>query len=167
MEIKDLSKGLKTLVSKLNKNKFIAAALFLGIAMLLIPGSIGAEKEKKTVAGLSEPPFSLLEQEGRIATVLSKISGAGKVEVILTLKNGVERELAEDKTGSDSQVKHVMVQSGVGTDTVTVRYNYPVYQGALIVCQGANSSSVRLQITEAVRALTGLTADKITVTKMD
>jgi stage III sporulation protein AG len=167
MEIKNLSKGFKSLISKLNKNVILAVALFLGVAMLLIPNGLNTEKEKKSVAGLSEPPFSLAEQEGRIAAVLSKISGAGKVEVILTLKNGVERELAEDKTGTDSQVKHVMVQSGVGTDTVTVRYNYPVYQGALVVCQGASSSSVRLQITEAVRALTGLTADKITVTKMD
>jgi len=167
MEVKDLSIRFKGLVSKLKKNKFVVVALFFGIVMLLIPTNPSADKEKKSTAGLSEPPFSLSEQEERMAGVLSKISGAGKVEVILTLKNGVERELAEDKSGTDSQVKHVMVQSGTGTDTVTVRYNYPVYQGALIVCQGASSSSVRLQVTEAVKALTGLTSDKITVTKMD
>ncbi len=167
MEIKELSERTRGLLSKLKKNKFIAAALFLGIVMLLVPTGSESAREKGKSSGLSEPPFSLAEQERRMAEVLSKISGAGRVEVILTLKNGVERELAEDRTGSDSQVKHVMVQSGSGTDTVTVRYNYPVYQGALIVCQGAHSSGVRLQITEAVRALTGLTSDKITVTKMD
>ncbi len=167
MEIRELSERTKGLLSKLKKNKFIAAALLLGIVMLLIPTGSESPKEKAKSSGLAEPPFSLAEQERRMAEVLSKISGAGRVEVILTLKNGVERELAEDRTGSDSQVKHVMVQSGSGTDTVTVRYNYPVYQGALIVCQGAGSSGVRLQITEAVRALTGLTSDKITVTKMD
>ena len=35
--------------------------------------------------------------------------------------------------------------------------------GAVVVCQGAGSSGVRLAVTEAVAALTGLPADRITV----
>ena len=41
----------------------------------------------------------------------------------------------------------------------------PVYRGALVVCQGGNQPAVRLAVTEAVAALTGLTADRITVAK--
>ena len=48
-------------------------------------------------------------------------------------------------------------------DVVVTRETYPVYLGAVVVCQGAGSSGVRLAVTEAVAALTGLPADRITV----
>ena len=44
--------------------------------------------------------------------------------------------------------------------------NPPTYLGAVIVCQGADSASVRLAIVEAVGSVTGLSTDKITVLKM-
>ena len=47
------------------------------------------------------------------------------------------------------------------------RETYPVYLGAVVVCQGAGSGGVRLAVTEAVAALTGLPADRITVVQWD
>ena len=42
----------------------------------------------------------------------------------------------------------------------------PIYQGAIILCQGADSAAVRLSIVDAVANVTGLSTDKITVLKM-
>ena len=42
----------------------------------------------------------------------------------------------------------------------------PVFQGAVVVCQGGDQPTIRLAIVEAVADATGLTADKITVLKM-
>ena len=42
---------------------------------------------------------------------------------------------------------------------------YPVYQGAVVVCQGAGNSQVRLTVIDAVSVLTGLSSDKISVVK--
>jgi len=39
------------------------------------------------------------------------------------------------------------------------------WTGAVIVCEGGESAVVRLKLTQAVRALTGLSADKIAVIK--
>ena len=39
-------------------------------------------------------------------------------------------------------------------------------KGAAVVCQGADSGSVRLAVVEAVRCYTGLGADKIAIYKM-
>ena len=39
-------------------------------------------------------------------------------------------------------------------------------KGAAVVCQGADSGSVRLAVTETVRCYTGLGADKIAIYKM-
>lgn len=43
---------------------------------------------------------------------------------------------------------------------------YPTYQGALVVCDGAERASVRLAVTQAVSSLTGLGSNKIAVVKM-
>ena len=40
------------------------------------------------------------------------------------------------------------------------------YLGAVVVCDGADSATVRLRIMQAVSALTGLGSDKISVIKM-
>ena len=54
-----------------------------------------------------------------------------------------------------------------GSDVPVVRQTvYGQYRGALIVCGGADSPSVRLQLVNAVAGLTGLPSDKITVIKM-
>ena len=42
---------------------------------------------------------------------------------------------------------------------------YPTYQGAVVVCEGAGSSTVRLAVVNAVSVLTGLSSDKISVVK--
>ncbi|NLL45200.1 MAG: stage III sporulation protein AG [Clostridiales bacterium] len=168
MEIKDFSKKTNGMFTKLKKNGLIAAALVLGVVLILVPTESSDSGAPDNMSGLSEPVFSLSEQERKMEEALSKISGAGRVKVVLSLKSGAERELASNEEVSDSQSKvtYVTVQTGSGVQTVAVRYNYPIYQGALIVCQGGGSAAVRLQITEAVAALTGLTTDKITVSKM-
>ena len=48
---------------------------------------------------------------------------------------------------------------------VVTRTVYPTYRGALVVCQGGDRADVKLAVTEAVAALTGLSADRITVAK--
>jgi len=39
------------------------------------------------------------------------------------------------------------------------------WAGAVIVCEGGGSAAVRLQLTQAVSALTGLSSDKIAIVK--
>ena len=45
------------------------------------------------------------------------------------------------------------------------RTAYPTYRGALVVCQGGDRADVKLAVTEAVSALTGLSSDRVTVAK--
>ena len=62
----------------------------------------------------------------------------------------------------DSQVLTVNRGSGKQEVVVTQRL-YPTYQGAVVVCQGAGDSRVRLRVMETVAVLTGLSSDKISV----
>ena len=65
-----------------------------------------------------------------------------------------------------SRRSETVVVSGSGGDTPVVARNIcPTYRGALVVCQGGGSAEVRLAVTQAVSALTGLSSDRITVVK--
>ena len=60
----------------------------------------------------------------------------------------------------------MVVSKGSGNEeTVALQELAPQYQGALVVCPGGNDPAVKLQISEAVAALTGLGADKISICK--
>ena len=59
----------------------------------------------------------------------------------------------------------MLVDGGSGDAPVVTRTVYPTYRGALVVCQGGDRADVKLAVTEAVAALTGLSADRITVAK--
>ena len=65
---------------------------------------------------------------------------------------------------SDAVEQTVTLGRGSGTqDVVVTRERYPSYQGAVVVCEGAGDAAVRLALTEAVSALTGLSADRISI----
>ena len=109
-------------------------------------------------------------EEARLSQALSKIHGAGEVTVVLTVANGPRQILAEnvDRDGSQGEEKTetVVLSRGSGSqETVTVQEIYPRYQGALLVCAGGDDPTVRLQLTEAMSALTGLGADKISISQ--
>ena len=93
------------------------------------------------------------------------------MSVILTVDSGMERVLATDRTqeqadgGVSIQEETVILSTDAGEEAVLVTQRYPTFQGALVVCPGGDDPSVRLVLTQAVAALTGLGTDRITVCK--
>ena len=168
MELKDLGlvRRWKKLRDKLGKRTLLLAMVALGVLLLLLStfgGGSGGEKQTQDTA---VPVFSLEETEKSMAAALGRIDGVGKVEILLTLRSGPEAELATDALG-DARQETVVVSEGSGVQAPVVRrYVYPEYQGALVVAQGGGVAEVRLRLTEAVAALTGLSKDRITVLKM-
>ena len=72
-----------------------------------------------------------------------------------------------DQTSDALREDTVLVTDESRTEQGLIRQVLPPqYRGAVIVCQGGDRASVRLNIVEAVSAVTGLTSDKITVLKM-
>lgn len=153
------------------KYKFVILIILVGIVLMMLPTGNKVKTADKTVS-TSQENFSLEDMEEKMTDVLSHIQGVGKVRVMLTLKSGSQLHLAEDVSQSakvndtkyDSET--VTINRGSGNQEVVVTNTiYPTYQGAVIVCQGADLASVRLAVTEAVAALTGLSTDKISIVK--
>ena len=136
--------------------------------LLLLPTDKSSGQERQTSDDTQL--YSLEETERRMAQLLGRMSGVGRVQVMLSLKTGPTLQLAQDmdleqEEGSLRQRSQpVTVNRGSGKQEVVVTQRlYPTYQGAVVVCQGAGDSRVRLRVMETVAVLTGLSSDKISV----
>lgn len=141
------------------KNKYALVVLGLGLLLVLWPS--GNKTEETGTSELTAPAFSITEEESRLENQLSKIKGAGRVSVLLSIEGSASRELAESEEGT------LVVSENGKERVVELYYVNPVYMGAIIVCDGANSADVRLAITQAVSDFTGLSSDKIAVINME
>lgn len=164
--------GTEGLSKFLKQYKYVLIIIAAGILLLLWPSG----KSKTTVesgTGLTgvEEDFSVEALEERLSKVLSRVEGAGEVSVVLTVRSGMERVLAtdsrEEERDRDFQLEEqtVVISTEKGEEVVLIGQRYPTFQGALIVCPGGDDPQVRLRLTEAVSALTGLGSARITVCK--
>ena len=159
--------GLKTkAVELLQKYKYVALVLVVGIALMLIPGR--DEKPQTTIKEQEAVQQPNMEQ--RLAAILSQIDGAGKVAVFLSVEEGELVVYQQDEdVNADGSGRYDTVtvtdsdrsQSGLVQQVIP-----PKYQGVIVVCQGAQKAGVRLNIIQAVANVTGLGTDRISVLKM-
>ena len=153
------------------KYKYVLLVVGAGIVLLLLPSG-GADSapanEPEQQTERDEAAFRVEEMERKLEQALSRVDGAGEVTVVLTVKSGARQVLAQDITqsGEERAASTVVVSAGSGTeDTVVLQQICPQYQGALVVCPGGGDPAVCLRLVDAVSALTGLGADKISICK--
>ena len=156
-----------------DRYKYAALVVLIGAGLLLWPGGRSSPGGGISL-GRESPEEPALQAQ--LEEILSTVSGVGQARVLLTVESDGERQLAQDTELEYSgptaapedysrRSETVVVKGGSGSEPVTVRQTYPTYRGALVVCQGGDRAEVRLAVTEAVTALTGLTADRVTVAK--
>ena len=162
---------LKGLLEILSRYKYVLLVAAVGAVLLLWPSGEGTRRQAEEPQAAPQTP-ELRATEEAMEEILSKISGVGRVDVMLTLHSGAELVLAQDASlrysGSaqspDSYERSTDTVTGSGGVVVT-QERYPQYRGALVVCDGGGSDAVRLQVVSAVSALTGLGADRIAVVR--
>lgn len=148
-----------------------ACVIFLvGLALALLP-------VKKTASDAAQPAaqqtFDLESAQTQMESILSQIDGAGRVELLLTLRTGEQTVYQTDtravtnQSGTTQESETVLQQTGSAQRSPVVQQIvFPEYQGALVLCEGADRAGVRLAVIEAVSSLTGLGSNKIAVVKL-
>lgn len=166
MDTKQLLEKISQIVKQY---KYVVMIVLVGIFLMMLPSG----KSEETPQTEQTVHIETKSMEERLTEVLSQIRGAGKVRVMLTEEVGAETIYKTDESISMSGDS-----SSSKKDTVTVtdenraqnglitQVNPPKYQGAVIVCKGADDPRVRLAIVSAVSSLTGLKSDKITIVRM-
>lgn len=106
--------------------------------------------------------------ETRLSNTLSKVSGAGKVSVVITVESGMETVLAmkttikETSTGKEIEETPIILNG----KTVVIKECYPKIIGVLIVAEGANNISVMTKLQQATISLLNINLDQIEILTM-
>ena len=135
----------------------------LGAVLMALPS--GRESAGAAVQ-TEQQEFDLEGFEEKLARTLSRVSGAGEVEVVLSLDSGGRQILAQDVKQEGERVTRDTVtlnRGSGGQSVVPLQTDAPRFRGALVVCPGGGDPQVRLELLKAVSALTGLGADRVCV----
>ena len=168
----------------LQKYRYPALILVIGLVLLALPAkkqkSTAPAEQSQTAQTETLPAVQTdycVRTERSLAQILSQIDGAGQVRVMLTLASGpqtVYQTDSEEQTQTDGtqssavrrQETVILSRGSSYNEPAVVGTQYPVFRGALIVSEGADSPAVRYQLASAVSALLGIGTDRITVVKM-
>lgn len=168
MEIKKITGKFHELTVKY---KYAVIVLLIGLVLLLLPGK--QVKQTEAVKNPSTVTDQETFSEDTLSQILQSVEGAGKVKVLLSIGAGEETVYQTDTEASfngennDETNKTVIITDSQRSESGLIRQVNPVaYKGAIVVCQGADSPSVRLAVTQAVSKITGLGTDSICVLKM-
>lgn len=146
------------------KYRYVLLVVLLGVGLMLLPtGSRESAPESGTA------PQTQRDLQEDLAQMLSHLEGAGKVRVLLTEAEGESTYYQSDEdTRTDSAKTDTVLITGSdrGQTGLVRRVDPPRYQGAVVLCQGADRASVRLAVVEAVANATGLPSNRISVLKL-
>ena len=161
--------------------KALLVILLVGVALLLIPKAANKnDLKRQSVEIKSEQKQSLYakELEERLASILSTVSGAKNVSVMVTLENEGEYYYAQnektenenqDKDGDESETRtsdesYVLKNdSGGGQSAVLLKNDLPSVSGVLITAKGADNAQVKNNLVSAVRAVLDVKAHRVCV----
>ena len=168
-----------------DKKKYITVVLILGIcgiAILTFSDVFSLPQKNKSSSTESLTLDQYVENlEKKTKKIISDVEGAGKCKIMITANASSKKEFATDEAiTQDSQrrdqeatVKNdvekeiVMVEDQNGNKTALVKSVFePEIRGVLVLCEGADDKNVVENVTNAVKILLGVSANKISVLKM-
>lgn len=179
-----------------NKNNLILLVL-VGILLLVINLPVEknstksklSDSESDNISKQSAAEDDLQEYcsylEEKLAKILSKLEGAGKVEVMISMKSSEEKIVEKDQSVSRSDTEETDSQggnrkissfdsrestiydSGSTSQPYVVKVLVPKVEGIIVIAQGAGTGNVSKNISDALQALFGIEAHKIKVVKME
>lgn len=184
--VKAIKVKLKALVEKAKavKNIEIIVAI-VAIAVLIILYSLfttDKSKPKATKQNDSSCELTLTDEvERKLADVLSKIDGAGRVEVMITYTASAEKITANTRsthTNSSNSGGTITTSTSTVTETpIIISANgvselyilkeiMPKVIGVIVVAQGANDVRVRLELLRAVQTILDINANSVEIFAM-
>lgn len=180
--------------NKDKKMENLVSFLIILIITLIVINKILENDEKEIVdyenmvgvelAGSKKPEndFENNELEKRLESILSKISGVGKVSVLLTYKesgsivpiynlNSSKIDTEEkDNSGSSKLTENESIQKDViiseNNGVVIEKTLMPIVEGAIVIAEGGSNTNIKSNIISAVEAVTGVKTHKIQVFEM-
>ncbi len=183
---------IKKYLEKVNNKKFInnlfiillISIIFLIVANVFL-GSKTEEIDNSNDQYLKETDYNLESDysgylERKLVTILSKLNGVGKVSVMVTLENSIEKITAanttkttENTVENDSEggtrevhredITTQVVTRGNDGSLLVVKEIKPTVQGVIVVAEGANDPEIKEMLYDAVKTVLGIKGNKVQV----
>lgn len=168
MDFKELKKRINEWSGKY---KYVGIVLLAGIILMMLPSKPVDSTENGTNERIAETESLSLEES--MENILSCVEGAGQVKVMLSISKGesavyqTDSSYSQSENSTDTRTQTIIVSDSNRNESGLVyQKNPPVYQGAIVLAEGADNPQVKLAIVDAVMDVTGLGADRISVLKM-
>lgn len=156
------------------KHVEIYLALFVGVIICIGYFSFFTNKSSDKEDEVSTADYSTAVEyveylENKLSNVLSRVSGVGEVRVIITLQSGFTYEYATDtetkttisgSTETTVKVDNVLI---VSNKPVIIKEIYPVIKGVVIVAEGSENITVKMNILAAVETVLEVETSDITI----
>ena len=162
---------------------FLLSMAIFGMILLMIPAD---KEEKSSVNTLSEVKSEVANieannEEVRLSEILSKVVGAGKVEVIIRFHQSAETiyameqkinrtNIAEDGMHRQEESHEEMIAMrniSQGEEPLIIKTIQPEIIGVVVVAQGADNIAVKNALLEAAAVYLDIPTYKITVLTME
>lgn len=184
----NIIKRIPEIIKNQRKEKLIVL-LLAGVLLVVISLPVKDTKPKEKII---ENPNEIGDVanyeeylENKLEKNLSKISGLGKVSVIVKVKDTGESVLKSNITVSENVVDET--DSSGGSRKTTEKTNeeqvimkeidgnvtpyimnekYPQIEGVVVIAQGGDDATLKVEVIEAIEALFSISPHKIKVLKM-
>ena len=152
-----------------------------GLALLAVSAWLPAESTAPpAVQGESTADYAA-QLEQRLTALISRVEGAGKAVVMVTLESSEEKIVEKDMTAERSNTEEQDAAGGArtvntsnteyrtiyredtGGDPFVVKTITPKVEGVLVVAEGAGKGNMAGEITQIIQALFGVEAHRIKV----
>lgn len=158
---------------KSNKKTFICfVAGLLGILLIFLSEAFPNAQKKNKDSEKTYVSYSN-ETEEKLADIISKVEGAGKTKVFLTIEESEEyvyaQNISSDKKDNAQQnedKEYVIVDGNGGKSGLLVKTVNPKIRGVAIVCEGGDDPAVQQRIYSCVSASLGISTARISISKM-
>ena len=162
------------------KNKWLLV-LLAGLLLLVIAMPVSDKKNQETKEELTKSDTGEKEKYEKITPkkaaselekVISRMEGAGKVKVMMTVSSSSEKVVEKDEETAEDEKQRTKNETTVYEETTVGQTPYvkkelvPTVEGVVVLCEGGDQPVVVQEITEAVEALFSVESHKIKVVKM-
>ncbi len=178
-----MEKFLKFFKQSDKRVKIIFISGVLGIVFIFFSQFFPSDTKEKNEPQNTDYTYEYKEDlEKSLENFVSKMEGAGKTKVLVTLdKSGETLFLKESQNDINqsgefssenysksvaSSEKYVIVDGKDGRNTVVKSRTVPEIKGVLIICEGGDNSHIKAEVLNAVTTVLDLNSNRVYISKL-
>lgn len=171
-----MQKYIDFLKERIGKEKLLKIAFIsgiIGIIIIFVSDFLPFDKQETNKNGCVDISSYKSDLQEEIETMLEKIDGVGRVEVMITFSGTEEYIFAEeikasksDKFSSQMQNEFVLIEKNGEKEALISKVNNPQISGVVVVCDGGDSDKVCESVYRTVSTVLGIPTKNIYVTKL-